>query len=84
MSFPRIARMASDHLGIPSSSADAERVFSDARRIITFDRNAIHPRTVSKILCLKSWIKAFGSDWLFNDFKFNDEAMDTSDEEDEG
>ena len=84
MSFPRIARMASDHLGIPSSSADAERVFSDARRIITFDRNAIHPRTVSKILCLKSWIKAFGSDWIFNDFKFNDEAMDTSDEEDEG
>lgn len=37
-------------------SAEAERVFSRARRTITFDREKLKAESVSQKECLKSWL----------------------------
>lgn len=39
-------------------SAEAERVFSGARRTITWDRASLGASTVEMTECLKSWIRS--------------------------
>ena len=77
--FPTLARMAADHLGIPCSAAEAERLFSIARRLITFDRNRIMDDLVSRILELRSWAQAYGNAWLMKGFP----QLEAEGEEDE-
>jgi hAT family protein len=56
--YPRLSKMAIDILSIPAMSAEPERVFSGARRTISWDRCQLGSQTVERGECLKSWIKS--------------------------
>jgi hypothetical protein len=56
--YPRLSRMAIDILSIPAMSADPERVFSGARRTVSWDRMRLGASTIEKGECLKSWIRS--------------------------
>ena len=47
--------MALDILSIPAMSDEAERVFSGARRTITWDKGQMEPDTIEIRECLKHW-----------------------------
>jgi hypothetical protein len=53
--WPRLSWMAMDLLSIPAMSAEPERVFSGARRTISWDRAQMEPETLEIIECLKHW-----------------------------
>lgn len=55
--YPRLSRMAIDILSIPAMSAEAERVFSGARRTISWTRCRLGATVVEQTECLKSWIR---------------------------
>ncbi|GKU09855.1 unnamed protein product, partial [Fusarium langsethiae] len=48
--YPRLSRMAVDILSIPAMSAEPERVFSGARRTISWDRCQLGSRTIERDL----------------------------------
>ena len=50
-----LATMAWDTLAIPAMSAECERVFSSASRLITKYRNKINVDTIEANECLRSW-----------------------------
>ncbi|KJZ68465.1 hypothetical protein HIM_12141 [Hirsutella minnesotensis 3608] len=50
--------MAIDILSIPAMSAETERVFSGARRTISWNRCLLGSQTIEKGECMKSWIKS--------------------------
>jgi hAT family C-terminal dimerisation region len=50
--------MAIDILSIPPMSDELERVFSGARRTVTWDKGQIEPRTIEMRECLKHWKKS--------------------------
>ncbi|KAG7415018.1 hypothetical protein Forpi1262_v016824 [Fusarium oxysporum f. sp. raphani] len=56
--YPRLSRMAVDILSAPAMSAEPERVFSGARRTISWDRCQLGSGTIEKGECMKSWIKS--------------------------
>ena len=56
--WPRLSRMAVDILSIPAMSDKAERVFSGARRTVTWDRTLMSPETLEQRECLKHWKKS--------------------------
>jgi hAT family C-terminal dimerisation region len=56
--WPRLSLMAIDILSIPSMSDEPERVFSAARRTISWDRGQIEPETIEMRECLKHWKKS--------------------------
>jgi hypothetical protein len=47
--------MAIDILSIPPMSDEPERVFSGARRTVTWDRGQIEAETIELRECLKHW-----------------------------
>jgi hypothetical protein len=47
--------MAIDILSIPPMSDEPERVFSGARRIVTWDKGQIELETIEMRECLKHW-----------------------------
>ena len=49
--------MAIDILSIPPMSAEPERIFSGARRTISWQRMKLGPVNIERIECLKSWIR---------------------------
>ena len=53
--FPGLRQWAFDTLSVPVMSAEVERVFSQARRLITQDRNRLGEDMVEALLCLKHW-----------------------------
>ena len=53
--YPIIARIAKDHLAIPATSAESERLFSVSGDIVTKKRNRLSPLTLWYLLCLRSW-----------------------------
>jgi hypothetical protein len=53
--WPRLSFMALDILSIPAMSDEPERVFSRARRTVSWDRAQIGAETLEKIECLKHW-----------------------------
>jgi hypothetical protein len=55
--YPQLSRMAIDVLSIPPMSAEPERVFSGARRTISWDRYRLGPDNIERIECMKSWIR---------------------------
>jgi hAT family C-terminal dimerisation region len=55
--WPRLSIMALDILSIPAMSDEAERVFSGARRTISWDRAQIDAETLESVECLKHWKK---------------------------
>ena len=56
--FPNLSRMALDIFAIPPMSAEAERVFSGAWRMITWDRIRLGAIIVEMTECLKHWISS--------------------------
>lgn len=57
MEYPRLHQMAVDILSVPAMSDDPERVFSCARRTISWDRASLAPDTVEKSQCVSNWVK---------------------------
>lgn len=55
--YPRLSRMAITILSIPPESAEAERVFSGARRTCTWDRLSLSCISIEMIECIGNWIK---------------------------
>lgn len=53
--FPKLSYMASDMLTIPSSTAETERQFNSAGKMITPSRNHLQRVFVSQAQCLRSW-----------------------------
>jgi hypothetical protein len=53
--WPRLSYMAIDILSIPAMSDEPERVFSGARRTITWERGQLDPATIEITECLKHW-----------------------------
>lgn len=51
--WPRLAFMAIDILSIPAMSDEPERVFSRARRTISWERGQLKVTTIEMVECLK-------------------------------
>ena len=47
--------MAIDILSIPAMSDEPERVFSGARRTVSWDRGQMKAKTLEQVECLKHW-----------------------------
>ena len=58
MRYPRLSLMAFDILSVPAMSDEPERVFSGARRTITWDKAQMEPDTIEMRECLKHWKKS--------------------------
>jgi hypothetical protein len=56
--YPNLSKMAINILSIPAMSADPERIFSGARRTISWDRMLLGASTIERGECLKSWIRS--------------------------
>jgi len=56
--WPRLSLMAIDLLSIPPMSDEPERVFSGARRTISWERGQMEPETIEITECLKHWKKS--------------------------
>ena len=56
--WPRLALMAIDVLSIPPMSDEPERVFSEARCTVTWDRGQIEAETIELRELLKHWKKS--------------------------
>jgi hypothetical protein len=50
--------MAIDILSIPAMSDEPERVFSGARRTISWERARLGAETIEKLECLKHWLQS--------------------------
>ena len=53
--WPRLSYMAINILSIPAMSDEPERVFSGARRTISWERGQMEPETLEMTECLKHW-----------------------------
>jgi hypothetical protein len=58
MPYPCLYHMAIDILSIPPMSAEPERIFSGARRTISWQRMCLGADNIEKGECLKSWIRS--------------------------
>ena len=56
--WPRLSYMAIDILSIPAMSDEPERVFSGARRTVSWDRTQLSADSIERIECLKSWLRS--------------------------
>jgi hypothetical protein len=54
--WPQLSYMAIDILSIPAMSDEPERVFSRARRTISWDRAQLGAATIESAECLKDWL----------------------------
>ena len=54
--FDLLRPWAFDTLSIPAMSAEMERCFSQASRIITVDRNRLSVDNLERLLCMKHWL----------------------------
>jgi len=53
--WSKLSQLAVNILSIPAMSAEAERVFSGARRTISWERMQLGEETIEVIECLKHW-----------------------------
>ena len=56
--WPRLSQMAIDILSIPAMSAEPERVFSGARRTVSWERMQLGSESIEETECLKSWMRS--------------------------
>jgi hypothetical protein len=54
-SFPTLYQDALDKLAIPAMSAECERVFSSAKKMVTAERNRLSEDIIQACECLKVW-----------------------------
>ncbi|OAQ57629.1 transposase-like protein [Purpureocillium lilacinum] len=55
--YPRLPQLAIDVLSVPAMSDDPERVFSCARRTISWDRSRLTADTIEKLQCMSNWVR---------------------------
>lgn len=55
--YPNLSKLALDILSIPGMSDEPERLFSDAKSLLTERRNKMGMELIEYIECLKSWLK---------------------------
>ena len=55
--YPNLSQMAIDLLSIPAMSAEPERVFSGARRLLSWERMRLGSDKIEMNECLKSFIR---------------------------
>lgn len=55
--WPLLSKLARDILSIPAMSAEDERVFSGARRTLSWERSMMGPVLLNRLECLKYWSK---------------------------
>ena len=55
--YPTLASMAYDLFSIPAMSAECERAFSLAKKLITDERYNLKPDIIEADQCIKSWCK---------------------------
>ncbi|KJZ70988.1 hypothetical protein HIM_09643 [Hirsutella minnesotensis 3608] len=61
--YPRLAQMVLDILSKPPMSVEPERVFSGARKQISWERMQLRAANVERKECLKGWVRSgFTSD----------------------
>jgi hypothetical protein len=65
--WPRLSLMAIDILSIPPMSDEQERVFSGARRTVSWDRGQLEPETIEMRECLKHWKRSGILDTFFEE-----------------
>ena len=53
--WPRLSHMAIDILSMPAMSDEPERIFSGARRTISWERSQLQPSSIEYRECLKHW-----------------------------
>src|SRR5947199_8712524 len=53
--FPTLFQYALDTLSCPAMSAECERVFSSAKKLITPERNQLEEDIIEACECLKAW-----------------------------
>lgn len=86
--YPSLSRMAIDILSIPPMSAEPERIFSGARRTITWSRHKVGVENIRRMECLKSWIRTgIASEWrsgLVADDEDTEKRVSGEEEEGEG
>ena len=58
--FTCLARMSLDLLAIPATTAQVERVFSQAKLILTDGRSVLDAELAGKIASLGSWFHELG------------------------
>lgn len=56
--YPRLSRMALDFLTIPPMSAECERLFSAAGRMVTPLRSRLDAQVIGTCQVLRSWLRA--------------------------
>jgi hypothetical protein len=54
--WPHLSRLALDAISIPAMSAECERCFSDAGRLITDERASLGPEVIEACSCVKNWL----------------------------
>jgi len=57
--FPGLSKMARDMLGVPATTASAERIFSQAKLIMTDQRSRLDSDTAGKLVSIGSWMRTF-------------------------
>ena len=55
--YPRLSRMAIDMLSIPPMSDEVERVFSGARRTVSWERSRISATKIEQVECMGNWAR---------------------------
>jgi hAT family C-terminal dimerisation region len=63
--YPFLSRMAIDLFSVPAMSAEAERVFSGARKIISWDRSRLGGTRIESLECLKHWMSHQAMDEIY-------------------
>ena len=65
--LPTLSRMAADFLAVPTGIAELERWFSIAKHTLPAHRASVSIKTMNRIMQLRSWIAAYGSEWVHAD-----------------
>jgi hypothetical protein len=55
--YPQLRQLSSNTLSIPAMSAEIERVFSSAKKLLTPERNQIDDNTIEVNELLRNWWK---------------------------
>jgi len=55
--YPALSRMAIDIFSIPATSAEPERIFSGARRTVSWERSRLGEHRIEVGECSKSWLR---------------------------
>ena len=56
-SYPRLSKVAKQHLNVPATSVPVERLFSSAGEILSKNHSSLPPKNANMLLCLHSWLK---------------------------